>query len=57
MGVIAPGHLADMVVLARNPVADISNMRSVLLIVKHGRRFDRSDYRPITQEEIGSDDD
>jgi len=57
MGVIAPGHLADMVVLARNPVADISNMRSVLFTVKNGRRFDRSEYRPISREEMGSDDD
>jgi hypothetical protein len=56
-GVIAAGHLADLVVLARDPVADIANMRSVLLIVKNGRRFDRADYRPITAEEAGNDDD
>jgi imidazolonepropionase-like amidohydrolase len=55
--VIAPGHLADMVVLERDPVADIANMRSVLLIVKNGRRFDRTDYRPISREEAGNDDD
>jgi len=57
MGVIAPGHLADLVVLARDPTADISNMRSVLFTVKRGRRFDRSDYRPIGREEVGDDDD
>jgi imidazolonepropionase-like amidohydrolase len=56
-GAIAPGRLADMVVLERNPVADIANMRSVLLVVKNGRRFDRADYRPITAEEAGNDDD
>lgn len=56
-GVIAPGRLADMVVLERDPVADIANLRSVLLIVKNGRRFDRADYRPITAEEAGNDDD
>jgi imidazolonepropionase-like amidohydrolase len=56
-GVIAVGHLADMVVLARDPVADIANMRSVLFTVKEGRRFDRADYRPITPEEAGNDDD
>jgi hypothetical protein len=32
-------------------------MRSVLLIVKNGRRFDRADYRPITAGEAGNDDD
>jgi imidazolonepropionase-like amidohydrolase len=56
-GVIAPGHLADMVVLARDPVADIANMRSILFTVKDGRRFERSDYHPITAEEAGNDDD
>jgi imidazolonepropionase-like amidohydrolase len=49
MGVIAAGHLADLVVLERDPGADISNMRSVLFTVKRGRRFDRTDYRPITR--------
>jgi len=57
MGVIAPGHLADMVVLERDPSAAIANMRSVLFIVKRGRRFDRADFRPITREEMGGDDD
>jgi imidazolonepropionase-like amidohydrolase len=57
MGVIAPGHFADLVVLARDPTVDISNMRSVLFVVKRGRRFERGDYGPITREEIGSDGD
>jgi imidazolonepropionase-like amidohydrolase len=56
-GVIAPGRLANLVVLERDPVADIANLRSVLLVVKRGRRFDRADYRPITPEEAAGDDD
>jgi hypothetical protein len=56
-GVIAPGHYADLVVLERDPVADIANMRSILFTVKHGRRFARTDYRPIGREEMGGDDD
>jgi imidazolonepropionase-like amidohydrolase len=56
-GVIAVGHLADMVVLERDPVADIANMRSILFTVKRGRRFDRAAYRAITAEEAGNDDD
>ena len=52
MGVIAPGRLANLVVLERDPVADIANLRSVLFTVKRGRRFDRADYRPITAEEV-----
>lgn len=56
MGVIAPGRLANLVVLERDPVADIANLRSVLFTVKNGRRFDRVDYRPITPEEAAADD-
>jgi imidazolonepropionase-like amidohydrolase len=56
MGVIAPGYIANMVVLERDPVADIANMRSVLFAVKRGRRFDRADYRPITPEEMPDND-
>jgi hypothetical protein len=57
MGVIAVGHLADMVVLERDPTADIGNMRSILFTVKRGRRFDRADYRAISREEAGNDED
>ncbi|MEA3028808.1 MAG: hypothetical protein QOG13_133 [Sphingomonadales bacterium] len=45
-GVIAAGRLADLVVLERDPAADIANLRSVLFVVKRGRRFDRADFRP-----------
>jgi imidazolonepropionase-like amidohydrolase len=56
-GVIAAGYRADLVVLERDPAADIANMRSVLFTVKNGRRFDRAGYRPITPEEAAADDD
>ena len=57
MGVIAPGLAANLVVLERDPTADIANLRSVLFTVKRGRRFERTDYRPIRAEEMGDDDD
>ncbi|HYJ53457.1 MAG TPA: amidohydrolase family protein [Allosphingosinicella sp.] len=57
MGVVAPGYLANLVVLERDPLADIANMRSVQFTVKRGRRYDRADYRPITAEEAGADED
>jgi imidazolonepropionase-like amidohydrolase len=56
-GVIAPGRLANLVVLERDPLADIANLRSVALVVKNGRRFARADYRPITPEEAAADED
>lgn len=56
MGRIAPGFAANLVVLDRDPSADIANLRSVRFTVKQGRRFDRTDYVPITRQEVGDDD-
>lgn len=55
-GTIQPGRIADLVVLDRDPTADIANMRSVVLTVKHGRPFARADYVPITAAEVPDDD-
>jgi imidazolonepropionase-like amidohydrolase len=46
MGSITSGKLANMVVLSSNPLDDVRHMRSVLMSVKRGREFPRSDYRP-----------
>lgn len=46
MGSVEAGKLADFVVLARDPLADIANVRSVEMIVKHGREYPRADYQP-----------
>lgn len=56
MGIIAPGKLANLTVLARDPSRDIANMRSVVLTVKRGRIFERRAYRPITRTEAPDDD-
>ncbi len=56
MGTIETGKLANFVILARDPIADIANIRTVTLIVKRGERFSRSDYRPVTAEEMGQAD-
>ena len=56
MGTIAAGKLADFVVLAKDPSADIGNLRSIEATVKRGREYRRADYRPITAEEWGNDD-
>ena len=55
MGTIAPGKLANMVVLARDPIVDIANMRSVVLIVKRGRAYPRADFKAVTTEELARD--
>ncbi|WP_326524014.1 amidohydrolase family protein [Sphingomonas sp.] len=55
MGTIEPGKLANMVVVTRDPVADIANMRSVAMTVKRGRAYPREAYVPVTAQEIARD--
>lgn len=47
MGTIAPGKLANMVVLSANPLDDVRNMRSVVMTVKRGRIYLRTDFQPV----------
>ncbi|WP_205598118.1 amidohydrolase family protein [Caulobacter sp. 17J65-9] len=46
MGVIAPGKLANLVFVSKDPLADVSNLRSVAFTVKRGKVFPRADYSP-----------
>jgi imidazolonepropionase-like amidohydrolase len=52
MGSIEPGKLANMVVLARDPLADLKNLQSVVMTVKRGRIFDRSSFVPLQPGDI-----
>jgi imidazolonepropionase-like amidohydrolase len=51
MGTIEPGKLADIAFLAKNPLSDIDNVKSVVITLKRGALYRRSDYRPITKDE------
>lgn len=51
MGTLEAGKLADIVFLAKNPLVDIENLKSVVMTVKRGRSYRRSDYKPITKDE------
>lgn len=44
MGTIEPGKLANLVVLAQDPLADIDHLRSVTETVKRGVRYPRSAF-------------
>ncbi len=46
MGTIERGKLANFAILSKDPLADVRNFRSVVLTVKRGRQFPRTDYRP-----------
>ena len=55
MGTIVPGKLANLVFVAKDPDVDVRAFRSVVLTVKRGAQFWRKDYRPVTQGEMGPD--
>jgi imidazolonepropionase-like amidohydrolase len=55
MGTIAPGKLANLVFVAKDPSKDVRAFRTVVLTVKRGADFWRKDYRPVTRDEMGSD--
>jgi hypothetical protein len=52
IGTLEAGKFANMVFLKKDPLQDIANVRSVVLTVKRGRQFARSDYQftPIPEQ-------
>jgi imidazolonepropionase-like amidohydrolase len=52
-GTIEPGKYANFVLLSRNPMVDIGNLRSILLTVKRGHAYARSEYHhtPIKESD------
>jgi imidazolonepropionase-like amidohydrolase len=52
MGSIAAGKLANFVILAKDPSADIANIRTITMTVKRGRAYQRGDYVPVTPDEV-----
>ncbi len=56
MGSVEAGKLANFVVLARDPLADIANIRTIEMTVKRGHAWPRKDYAPVTKAELGEND-
>jgi imidazolonepropionase-like amidohydrolase len=53
-GILAEGRVANFVVLGANPLSDVHNLRSVVLVVKHGIPHARSAYRPVSVRDMAS---
>jgi imidazolonepropionase-like amidohydrolase len=50
LGTVEVGKLADLIVVAANPLDDINNVRRLLLVLKEGRVV--SDKRPSRKSEL-----
>ncbi|HEX3912747.1 MAG TPA: amidohydrolase family protein [Steroidobacteraceae bacterium] len=55
VGTLAGGKTANFVILKRDPLTDIRNLRSVEIVVKHGKRYPRSKYVPASPALVPSD--
>jgi imidazolonepropionase-like amidohydrolase len=49
-GAIAPGKVADLVLLSANPLEDIHNTRQITAVIANGRLFDRPALNRILQD-------
>jgi len=56
MGTVAPGKLANLIVLTRDPTADIENLKSLELTIKRGRAYPRSAFKPLAKGDIEDDE-
>ena len=52
MGSVQAGKLANLIVTAKDPSADIANLKTLELVVKRGREHRRADFRPPTKDEM-----
>jgi imidazolonepropionase-like amidohydrolase len=53
LGTVAPGKLADLVLLDADPLADITNTTTIRAVVANGRYFDRAALDSLLREVQG----
>jgi imidazolonepropionase-like amidohydrolase len=51
-GSVQAGKLANLVVFAKDPSADLANLGTVELTIKRGREYRRPDFTPLTKDEL-----
>jgi imidazolonepropionase-like amidohydrolase len=51
-GSVQAGKLANLVVLAKDPSADLAALGTVELTVKRGREYRRADFKPLTKDDL-----
>ena len=56
LGTLAPGKLADFVMLAEDPTRDLAALKSLKIVVKRGTQFARDAYKQPTKEELRGDE-
>jgi imidazolonepropionase-like amidohydrolase len=47
MGTVEPGHNADMVVLAADPLADVENLHRITAVIRSGRYYPAADLNAL----------
>jgi imidazolonepropionase-like amidohydrolase len=52
-GTVAPGKLADLVLLDANPLTDIANTRRVVAVIANGRLFSGEDRARLLRAATG----
>jgi adenine deaminase len=51
-GVVAPAHVADLVLLEANPLEDIRNLRRIEGVVMRGHYFSRPDLNRMLSQAL-----